>query len=256
MPILLPPLTPEASPAQKAVINVIVVCSTFFVLGYFVVFSEPDLFLEQATFLDYVVVMEPFLSLLAIVQGVRIGWLDWKKDQYDRMKFPLSGVELLTFVGFVSGFCLVQLLALPIHPVVGGVNWTAYAVICVIVLPGLIWTSQQDMIASGGTSIWSAILRALMLIAIAAEIFLSLNLLSAQKTDEMVLRYIQSKYSTTSARSISHHYHVNVTSPTDPIDIVSLTIDHSSWERIREGDAVKFRLFRGGLQQDYWRYEP
>lgn len=255
MPIWLSTSAPEASPTHKAVINASVVCGSFSVLGYFVVFSESNLFLGQASTLDYVLAFEPLFSLLVLMLGVRIGWVDWKKDHYDHMKFPLSGIELLTLVGFVSAFCLFQLLDLPILPVASGVSWTTYAFICSVAIPGLIWASRQDKAAWGKIRIWSAIWRALMMFVIAAEMFLILNMLSAERTERMVLGYIESKYSTTGSRGVGHYYHVDVTSPIYTNGIVSMTIDRANWAQIRKGDAIKLRLFRGGLRQDYWRYE-
>ena len=88
---LLSPLNSEIPPARKAVINVIVVCGMFFAVGYSIRFNDPDFPLEQASALDYVYALEPLLALIAIMAGVRFGWLDWTKENYDRLKFPLSG---------------------------------------------------------------------------------------------------------------------------------------------------------------------
>ena len=254
MPSLLSPSTSEAPAASKAIINVIVVCGTFFVLAYSVVFNDPHFPLEQASALDYIFALEPLFALLAIMVGVRYRWLDWTKENYDRMKFPLSGAELLTFVGFISGFCFAHQFTFPILPA-SDVNWATYAVICVIALVGLVWTSQQDKAAGGKIRIWSAIWYALMMIAIGSEIFLTINMASASRTERMVLGYIHSKYSASSAKGISRNYYVQVTSPMDSNSIVSVTIDHATWDRIGKGDAIKLRFFRGGLGQDYWQYE-
>lgn len=255
MPILLFPSPPEATPAHKAVINAIVVCGAFFVLGHFFVIGESDLFPERPSTLHYGLALEPLAAMLVIVQGVRIGWLDWQKGQYDRMRFPLSGAELLTFLGFVSGFCLVQLFALPMLPVASGVRWTTYAFMAAFVLPGLIWTSLQDRAALGRLSFWPVLWRILMMVAIAASLFLSLNVVSAERTENSVLGYVYSKYSTTGPRGIGHYYHLNVTAPTIQSEISSLTIDYASWAQVRNGDSITLRYFRGGLRQDYWRYE-
>ena len=255
MPILLPPSTSEAPAASKAIINVIVVCGTFFVQTYFVVFNDPHFPLEKASALDYFFALEPLLALLAIMAGVRYRWLDWTKEQYDRMKFPLSGAELLTFVGFISGFCFVHQLTYPILPDASGVNWATYAFVCALALPGLVWTSQQDKSAKGKVSIWSAIWYALMMVAIGAEMFLNINMASASKTERMLLANVHSKYSTSGAKGISRIYYVDVTSPTDSNSTVSLAIDYATWDRKGKGDAIKLRLFRGGLGQDYWQYE-
>jgi hypothetical protein len=229
------------------------VCGTFFVLAYSVVFNDPHFPLEQGSALDYIFALEPLFALLAIMVGVRNGWLDWTKEHYDRMKFPLSGAELLTFVGFISGLCFVHQFSLPILPDASGVNWAAYAVICFIALPGLVWTSQQDKATRGKISIWSAIWYALMMVAIGADMFLNLNMASASRTERMVLGHIHSKYSTSGAKGTSRYYYVHVTSPTDSNSSVSLAIDRASWDRVRNGDVIKLRFFRGGLGQDYWQ---
>jgi hypothetical protein len=254
MPSLLSPSASEAPAAAKAIINVVVVCGTFFVLTYFVVFNDPHAPLEKASALDYFFALEPLLALVAIMLGVRNGWLDWTKEQYDRMKFPLSGAELLTFVGFISGFCFAHQLTFPILPA-SDVNLATYGFIGIIALVGLFWTSQQDKSVKGKVSIWSAIWYALMMVAIGAEMFLTINMASASRTERMVLANVHSKYSTSSAKGISRIYYVDVTSPTDSNSTVSLAIDYQSWNRKREGDAIKLRLFRGGLGQDYWQYE-
>jgi hypothetical protein len=255
MPSLLPPSTSEAPAASKAIINVIVVCGTFFVLTYFVVFNDPYVPLEQASALDYFFAPEPLFALLAIMAGVRYRWLDWTKEHYDRMKFPLSGAELLTFVGFISGFCFAHQLTFPILPDTSSVNLATYCFVGIIALVGLVWTSQQDKAALGKISIWSAIWYALMMVAIGADMFLNINMASASKTERMVLANVHSKYSTSSAKGISRIYYVDVTSPTDSNSIVSLAIDHATWDRKSKGDAIKLRLYRGGLGQDYWQYE-
>jgi hypothetical protein len=255
MPSLLSPSTSEAPAARKAIINVIVVCGTFFVLAYSVVFNDPHIPLEQASVLDYFFSIEPFLSLLAIMAGVRYRWLDWTKEHYDRMKFPLSGAELLSFVGFVSCFCFAHQLSFPILPDASGVNWATYAFVCAIALPGLVWTSQQDKSVKGKVSIWSAIWYALMMVVIGAEMFLTINMASASRTERMVLANIHSKDFSTSAKGNTHIYYVHVTSPTDSNSIVSLAIDYQSWNRVRNGDVIMLRLYRGGLGQDYWQYE-
>ena len=254
MPSLLPS-TSETPPARKAVINVIVVCGTFFVLAYSIAFNDPNDPLERASALDYFFALEPLLALLVIMAGIRFGWLDWMKEQYDRMKFLLSGAELLTFVGFISGFCFAHQFTFPILPDASSVNLATYCFIGIIALVGLVWTSQQDKAAGGKIRIWSAIWYALMMVAIGADMFLNINMASASRTDRMVLGYIHSKYSTSSAKGISRNYYVEVTSPTDSNSIVLVTIDHASWDRKREADAIKLRLYRGGLGQDYWQYE-
>ncbi len=255
MPSALSPSTSETPSARKAVVNVIVVCGTFFVLAYSVVFNDPHFPPEQASALDYIFALEPLLALLAIMVGVRNRWLDWTKEHYDRMKFPLSGAELLTFVGFISGFCFAHQFTFPILPDASSVNLATYCFIGIIALVGLVWTSRQDKAAGGKIRVWSAIWHALMMVAIGSEIFLNINMASASRTERMVLGYIHSKYSTSSAKGISRNYYVQVTSPTDSNSIVSVTIDHASWDRKREGDVIRLRFFRGGLGQDYWQYE-
>jgi len=255
MPSALSPSTLEAPPARKAVINVVVVCGMFFAFGYSVVFNDPHFPLEQASALDYIYTLVPLLALLAIVAGVRYRWLDWTKEHYDRMKFPLSGAELLTFVGFISGFCFAQQLTFPMLPDASGVNLATYCFIGIIALVGLVWTSQQDKAAGGKVRIWSAIWYALMMVAIGSESFLNINMASASRTERMVLANFQSKYSTSSAKGISRIYYVDVTSPTNSNSTVSLAIDYQSWDRIRNGERIKLRFYRGGLGQDYWQYE-
>ena len=93
-----------------------------------------------------------------------------------------------------------------------------------------------------------------MLLFIGADMFLNINMANASRTERMVLGYINSKYTTTSKNG-NHSYHVYVTSPTDTNSIVSMPIDRLTWDRIGKGDAIKLRLFRGGLGQDYWQYE-
>jgi hypothetical protein len=240
---------------SKAIINVLVVCGTFFALIYSTRFNDPTDPLVRASALDYFFALEPLLALLAIMAGVRYRWLDWTKEQYDRLKFPLSGAELLTFVGFVSGLCFIYQFTFPILPDASGVIWAAYATPSIFALVGLIWTSQQDKATGGKIRIWSAILYALMLVAIGADLFLNLNMASASRTERMALGYINSKYSAKSPKGIRLNYFIYVTSPADSNSIVSLAIDHATWDRIGKGDAIKFRLFRGGLGQDYWQYE-
>ena len=255
MPSFLSPSTSETPASRKAIINVIVVCGTFFVLTYSAVFNDPHFPLEQASALDHIFAVEPLFSFLAIMAAVRFRWLDWTKEHYDRMKFPLSGAELLTFVGFVSGLCFLYQFTFPILPDVSGVNWATYAVICVIALPGLVWTSRQDKAAGGKIRVWSAIWYALMMFAIGADMFLNINMASASRTERMVLGYIHSKYSVSGAKGISRNYYVDVTSPTNSNSIVSLSIDRATWDRTGKGDVIKLRFFRGGLGQDYWQYE-
>jgi len=285
MPSLLSRSTSEIPAASKAIINVIVVCGTFFVLAYSVVFNDPNFPLEQGSVLDYTFALEPLLALLAIMVGVRNGWIEWTKEHYDRvhnrlsaptgvarfdglkealgevrrtralMKFPLSGAELLTFVGFISGFCFLHQFSFPILPDASGVNWAMYAAPSFFALVGLIWTSQQDKATGGKIRIWSAIWYALMMFAIGADMFLNINMASASRAERMVLANIHSKYSTTSSKGNTHIYYVHVTSPTDSNSIVSLAIDRASWDRVRNGDVIKLRLYRGGLGQDYWQYE-
>jgi len=225
------------------------------VLAYSVVFNDPNFPLEQGSVLDYTFALEPLFALLAIMVGVRNGWIDWTKEHYDRMKFPLSGAELLTFVGFISGFCFAHQFTYPILPDASSVSLATYGFIGIIALVGLVWTSQQDKAAKGKVTIWAAIWYALMMIAIGAYLFLNLNMASASRTERMVLSHIHSKYSATGAKGISRSYYVQVASPTDSTSIVSVTIDHASWDRKREGDAIKLRLYRGGLGKDYWQYE-
>ena len=254
MPSLLSPSTPETPTAPKVVINVIVVCGTVFLLAYSMVFNDPNDPLEHASTLDYIFAFEPLFSLLVIMGAVRGGWLDWTKEHYDRMKFPLSGVELLTFAGLFSGFCFIHQSTSPILPDESRVDWVTYAVIYLIALLGLVWSSQQDNTAGGMKRIWSAIWCALMLFVIGADMFLNVNIASASRTERMVFGYINSKYVTTSKNG-NHSYHVYVTSPTDSNRIVSLSIDRLTWDRISKGDAIRLRHFRGGLGQDYWQYE-
>jgi hypothetical protein len=94
-----------------------------------------------------------------------------------------------------------------------------------------------------------------MMVAIGADMFLNINMASASRTERMVLGYIHSKYSTSSPKGTSRCYYVDVTSPTDSNSIVSLAIDRARWDRVRNGDVIKLRFFRGGLGQDYWQYE-
>ena len=254
MPSLLPSSTSETPTACKVVINVIVVCGTFFLLAYSMVFNDPNDSLEHASTLDYIFALEPLFSLLVLMGAVKAGWLYWTKEHYDRMSFPLSGAELLTFAGLISGFCLFHQFTFPILPDTSSVNWAAYAVICLVALLGAVWTSQEGRASGGKKRIWASILYALMLFVIGAHMFLNINMASASRTERMVLGYINSKYTTTSKNG-SHSYRVYVTSPMDSSSIVSLPIDHATWDRIRKGDAIKLRLFRGGLGQDYWQYE-
>ena len=93
------------------------------------------------------------------------------------------------------------------------------------------------------------------MVAIGAEIFLNINMASASKTEMMVLANVHSKYSTSSAKGISRIYYVDVTSPTDSKSIVSLAIDHATWDRKGKGDLIKLRFYHGGFGQNYWRYE-
>jgi len=248
-------------------------------------FNDPNFPLEQGSVLDYTFALEPLFALLAIMVGVKNGWIDWTKEHYDRvhnrssaptrvarfdglkealgkvrrnralMKFPFSGAELLTFVGFISGLCFLHQSSFQILPDASGVNWATYAASSFFALVGLIWTNQQDKATGGKIRIWSAIWYALMMFAIGADMFLNINMASASRTERMVLGYIHSKYSVSGAKGISRNYYVDVTSPTNSNSIVSLSIDRATWDRTGKGDVIKLRFFRGGLGQDYWQYE-
>jgi len=252
---LLSPLNSEIPPARKAVINVIVVCGMFFAVGYSIRFNDPDFPLEQASSLDYMYALEPLLALLAIMAGVRFGWLDWTKENYDRLKFPLSGAELLTWVGLISGICFVYQFRFPILPDASAVNWATSSFIGIIALGGLVWTSQQEKATEGKIRIWSVIWYALTMLTIGSEISLNLNMAAASKTERLVFANIQSKYSTTGPKGIAHYYYVEVTSPTNSNGFASLPIDRASWDRVGKGSVIKLRFFRGGLGQHYWQYE-
>ena len=248
-------------------------------------FNDPNFSLEQGSVLNYTFALEPLFSLLAIMVGVRNGWLDWTKEHYDRvhnrssaptrvarfhglkealykfrrnrtlMKFPFSGAELLTFVGFISVLCFLHQSSFGILPDASGVNWATYAAASFFALVGLIWTSQQDKSTGRMIRIWSEIWCALMMFAIGAGMFLNINMASASRTERMVLANIHSKDFSTSSKGSTHNYYVYVTSPTDSNSIISLAIDYQSWSRIGKGDLIKLRFYHGGLGQDYWQYE-
>jgi hypothetical protein len=248
-------------------------------------FNDPNFPLEQGSVLDYTFALEPLFALLAIMVGVRNRWIDWTKEHYDRvhnrssaptrvarfdgrkealdkvrrnlalMKFPFSGAELLTFVGFISVLCFLHQSSFQILPDASGVNWAMYAASSFFALVGLIWTSQQGKATGGKIRIWSAIWYALMMFAIGADMFLNINMASASRTERMVLANIHSKDFSTSSKGNTHKYYVYATSPTDSNSIVSVAIDYQSWNRIGKGDLIKLRFYHGGLGQDYWQYE-